>query len=216
MRVILKNKDHYENIYWINVKKSKKETMLIGRVGGDYLDQFLNIDPKLKIEYHFTYPESGDFHHTYHILYDFDEQYINIYTDRINIKRILKRKQLTDDMNNNTLLYDVFKFLSHGVPMFKHQPLFEIESYSFASLGVPVNDGQIKISYKNRIVNYQKRKDDIIVDGAGLKTGVFNIVGRICRKNMEEISYGNHSVSKTIEISENLKLQLFAGYIENK
>lgn len=168
-----------------------------------------NVSEDTKIDLHFTYPEDGNFHHSYKIRSKKEEVYVSIYSD------VIKTKIIQLDSGNKTKIEEARVKLnsmpfSVFVPTEKQLPLDEVKYRQFQTIGFTIVDGKFGLSNKiNFILPSNIDKKDLVVDVTEFKSTSINLTAFLREKDKKIGNFGDSRFeSSEIEFDKNRILEV--------
>lgn len=210
MRLLLKTKNDIVNLYWVKAENNKS---VKGWCAGTLLKNELGISNTIRPDFHFTYPESGEYHFSLKSKESYPEIYINIFWNRVKIKTITSKNttiiKMTKEKFDNTKQF----ILGHLMVNYQTPKIDDVDQFQFPLVGFNIFNGDFNRGTSINIVHQNDvNKDDLVVDISSLNKFSLNAYAFLRKKShiisLPKILKDNNLYIKSEQVSDTHYLDL--------
>ena len=181
MRLLLKTKVGIVSLYWVQAKNNS----IVGWYAGQCLNNEVNISPDFPPDFHFTYPESGNYHFSVKSFKTDPEIFATVFWDRVKIKTITNAVPSIVEMSKADFESHNLFLLGHLMVGYRPLPVADIMRFSFPTIGFNVLEGDFnRNGYSDFVLESQITDNDLVIDVSLLNNHCINAFG--CVRNISQ------------------------------
>jgi len=195
MRLLLKTKNGIVSLYWVQGKNNS----IVGWYAGQCLNNEVNISPDFPPDFHFTYPESGDYHFSVKSFKTDPEIFVTVFWDKVKIKTITNAVPSIIEMSKKDFENHKLSLLGHLMVGYRPLPVADIEHFSFPTIGFNVLEGDFnRKGFSDFVLESQITDDDLVIDASLLNNHSINAFGYV--RNISQPQSGLSSSGGVLHI----------------